>query len=139
MIRPNFTATAGQFFDGARQGLKTDLNWAVNQHLELVTGWEWNRIRFDERDQAFDSHLMRLQARGAVDVHFSIDAFVQYNSLTDVVSTNARLRYNFREGQDLWFVWNEGMNTQREILGAPMLPFTDARTLTMKYTHTFIF
>jgi len=139
MIRPNVTATAGEFFDGARQGLKTDLNWAVNQHLELVTGWEWNRIRFDERDQAFDSHLMRLQARGAVDVHFSIDAFVQYNSLTDVVSTNARLRYNFREGQDLWFVWNEGMNTQRDVPGAPRLPFTDARTLTMKYTHTFVF
>ena len=85
----------------SRTGLKTDLNWAVNQHLELVSGWEWNRIRFDERGQAFDAHLVRLQARGALDVHFSIDAFAQYNSLTDVVSTNARLRYNFREGQDL--------------------------------------
>ena len=139
MIRPNVTATAGQFFDGSRTGLKTDLNWAVNQHLELVSGWEWNRIRFDERGQAFDAHLVRLQARGALDVHFSIDAFAQYNSLTDVVSTNARLRYNFREGQDLWFVWNEGLNLRRDVLGVPRLTFSEARTLTMKYTHTLVF
>ncbi|HKJ00979.1 MAG TPA: DUF5916 domain-containing protein, partial [Longimicrobiales bacterium] len=138
-VRPNVTATAGRFFDGSRTGLKTDVNWAANRHLELVGGWEWNRIRFDEREQAFDAHLLRLQARGAVDVHFSIDAFVQYNSLTDVVSTNARFRYNFREGQDLWFVWNEGLNTQREVLGVPRLPFSQARTLTVKYTHTVVF
>jgi hypothetical protein len=139
-IRPNLTATFGEFFDGARTGLKSDVNWAVNQHLELVSGWEWNRIRFDERNQAFDAHLLRVTARGAVDVHFSFDAFMQYNSLTDVVSTNARLRYNFREGQDLWFVWNEGLNVRRpEVLGVPRLPFSDARTLTMKYTHTVIF
>jgi len=138
-VRPNVTTTVGQFFDGFRSGIKTDLNWSVDQHLELVGGWEWNRIRFDERGQAFDAHLLRLQARGAVDVHFSIDAFLQYNSLTDVVSTNARLRYNFREGQDLWFVWNEGLNMRREVLGVPRLPFSQARTLTMKYTHTLIF
>ncbi|HSG08805.1 MAG TPA: DUF5916 domain-containing protein [Longimicrobiales bacterium] len=138
-LRPDFAITAGQFFDGSRTGLKSGLSWAVDQHLELITGWEWNRIRFDERNQAFDAHLLRLQARGAVDVHLSIDAFFQYNSLTDVVSANARFRYNFREGQDLWLVWNEGLNMQREVLGVPRLPFSQARVLTMKYTHTLVF
>ena len=38
--------------------------------------------------------------------------FVQYNSLTEQATTNARLRYNFREGQDLWLVWNEGLNIE---------------------------
>ena len=36
-------------------------------------------------------------------------------------------------------MWNEGLNMEREILGVPTLPVSNARTLTLKYTHTFIF
>lgn len=139
MVRPNVTFTGGEFFDGRRLGIRTDLNWSVDEHLEVIGGWEWNRIRFEERGQEFDSNLLRLTARGAFNTKFSVDAFAQYNSLDDVVSTNTRFRYNFREGQDLWFVWNEGLNLERQILGVPTLPVSDARALTLKYTHTFIF
>ena len=137
-VRPNVTLTAGEFFDGTRTGLKSDVRLTVNQYLELGGGWEWNHIRFDNRGQSFDSHLLRLKADGALDVHFSVNAFLQYNSLTDQVTTNTRLRYNFREGQDLWFVWNTNLNMERDILGMPRLPFEQARTLTMKYTHTLV-
>jgi hypothetical protein len=101
----------------------------VNRYFELKTGWDWNRIRFDERGQEFDSNLMRVTAHGALDIHLSLDAFVQYNSLTQQATTNARLRYNFREGQDLWLVWNEGLNLDRDVLGAPRLPRTNALVL----------
>lgn len=138
-VRPNLTLTGGDFFDGRRVGIGGNLNWSVNRHLELQGGWEWNRIRFDERGQEFDSSLLRLTARGALNTYFSIDAFAQYNSLNDALTTNTRFRYNFREGQDLWLVWNEGLNLEREVLGVPMLPFESARTLTVKYTHTLVF
>ena len=137
-IQPSVTATAGDFFDGTRVGLNTGLGWAVNRYVDLRLGWDWNRIRFDERGQSFDSNLLRLTARGALDTQLSLDMFVQYNSLTEKATTNARLRYNFREGQDLWLVWNEGLNIERNVLGVPRLPRTSARTLTMKYTHTLI-
>ena len=138
-LRPNVTLTTGKLYDGSGFSLNTSMNWAVNRHLELVPGWQWVRVRFNDRGQLFNSHLVRLQARGAVDIHFSIDAFLQYNSLTRQVSTNARFRYNFREGQDLWFVWNEGLNVDRDPLAVPRLPLSGARTLTLKYTHTLIF
>ena len=138
-VRPNVTLTAGEFFDGTRLGIKTDVTWPASPHLEVVAGWEWNEIQFAGRDQAFDSHLARLTLRGAVDTRFSIDAFAQYNSLTDQLTTNTRLRYNFREGQDLWLVWNEGLNVERDALAVPRLPLRDAHTLTMKYSHTLIF
>ncbi len=138
-VRPNVKVTAGQFFDGRRLSLDNRVNWAANRHIELIGGWEWNRIRFDDRGQAFDAHLFALTARGAVNTAFSIDAFLQFNSLSDRLTTNARFRYNFREGQDLWLVWNEGLNLERTVLGLPRLPFEDARTLTMKYTHTLVF
>lgn len=74
-----------------------------------------------------------------MNTRLSIDTFLQYNSLDDRLTTNARFRYNFREGQDLWLVWNEGLNLDRTVLGLPRLPFQEARTLTMKYTHTLMF
>ncbi|MCA9739575.1 MAG: DUF5916 domain-containing protein [Gemmatimonadota bacterium] len=138
-VRPNLTLRGGQFYDGTRVGVETDFTWPASAHLELGGGWEWNRIRFDERQQSFDSNLLRLRAQAAVDTRASMNAFIQYNSLSGQVSTNARFRYNFREGQDLWFVWNEGLNLDRDVVGLPRRPFEEARTLTVKYTHTLVF
>jgi hypothetical protein len=138
-IRPNVVVTAGQFFDGSRLQINHSFDWAFGPHLGLQGGWEWNRVWLTERGQEFDANLLRLTARIAVDTHLSADIFGQYNSLTDQVTTNSRIRYNFREGRDLWLVWNEGMNLQQDVLGVPRLPFSDARTLTLKYTHTLIF
>lgn len=137
-IRPNVGVTAGDFFDGSRFAVTHDFDWPVSPHVQLRGGWEWNRIRFDDRGQAFDANLLRLTARLALDTHLSMDVFAQYNSLTDQVAANSRLRYNFREGQDLWVVWNEGLNLERDVLGVPRLPLSNARTFSVKYTHTLI-
>ena len=44
----------------------------------------------------------------------------------------------FREGSDLWLVYNDAVNTQRQMIGRPQLPFSDQRALMLKYTYTFI-
>jgi len=66
----------------------------------------------------------------------SISAFIQYNSENHLVSSNIRFRYNPREGNDLWIVYNEGTNTDltREIPNPPRLA---GRTVMLKYTYTF--
>jgi hypothetical protein len=49
-----------------------------------------------------------------------------------------RRRYNFGEGSDLWLVYDEGFNAEREVLpGEPRLPLSDARVLRVKLTRTF--
>ena len=69
---------------------------------------------------------------------FAVASFVQYNNQTDRVSINTRLRYHFKEGNDLWLVYNEGLNSERNQMQGPRLPVTESRTLLLKYTHTFI-
>jgi hypothetical protein len=66
----------------------------------------------------------------------STNAFIQFSSSANTVSANVRFRYNFREGNDLWIVYNERMNSDRDRL-TPTLPFTSARTVLVKYTYTF--
>jgi hypothetical protein len=66
----------------------------------------------------------------------SASAFIQVNSSTDAIISNFRLRYNPKEGNDFYLVFNEGRNTNldREI---PELPQISNRTFLVKYTHTF--
>ena len=62
--------------------------------------------------------------------------FFQYSSNDKFGINNVRFRYNPREGNDLYIVYNEEYNTHlnREI---PTLPFSEARNLIVKYTYTF--
>ena len=68
----------------------------------------------------------------------SLSAYIQYNTAVDKILTNIRFRFNPREGNDFYLVYDEGLNTRlnREI---PDLPFSSGRTFLAKYTYTFGF
>lgn len=61
---------------------------------------------------------------------------IQYNGVDHVGIDNIRIRYNPREGNDLWLAYNDVMNTNRN-REFPNLPQTDSRTFIIKYNHTF--
>ena len=136
LLRANLSAEAGTFYDGRRLELSAEPTWNASRHLELSAEYLGNFVRFPDRDQRFDVHLLRLRAQAALNTKVSTNFFIQYNSAADVISANVRFRYNFREGNDLWIVYNEGLNTNRH-REMPFLPLTDTRTILLKYTHTF--
>jgi len=129
----------GTFYDGWQLRLNLEPTWNISRFVEVRGSYELNGIRFSKRDQGFDAHVFRLRTQVALNTKVSANAFVQHNSADDIVVTNLRLRYNFAEGNDLWIVYNEGLNTDRyrDIRNRPALPFTESRTLLLKYTHTF--
>lgn len=133
-LRPRIEA--GSFFDGWQATAEVSPVWYVSPHLELAATYLFNQIRFPDRDQQFTAHLARLQIGTALNTMVSTNAFIQFNSVTNSISANVRFRYNFREGNDLWLVYNESMNTERHRF-TPMLPITEARTILLKYTYTF--
>ncbi len=133
-LRPH--VEAGAFYDGWQATAGVSPIWYDSPHMELSGFYRFDRIRFPDRDQAFDAHLARLRIGTALNTKVSTNAFIQFNSATNTVSANVRFRYNFREGNDLWIVYDEGMNTDRRRL-TPTLPFTDIRTILVKYTFTF--
>ncbi|MFQ6113926.1 MAG: DUF5916 domain-containing protein [bacterium] len=127
---------AGFFYDGWRVTLGMFPQWNISSELELSSMYEFNRVTFPDRDQRFTAHIGRLRALVMLSTRFSVTAFIQYNSAIDVVITNIRFRYNPREGNDLYLVYDEGMNTDR-YREEPALPFTSSRTVMLKYTYTF--
>ena len=137
-FRGDVTATVGSFYDGSRAGIAIKPTWNQSRHLELSAGYEINRLSFASRDTETTAHLGRLKAQLALNTRMSFSALGQYSNVADLTTFNARFRYHFREGTDLWVVYNEGLNTERDLADQPRLPLSAGRTLMIKYTHAFI-
>jgi hypothetical protein len=139
-VRAAMDFRAGTFYDGTRAQMIFNPTWNVSPHLELGADYQLSHLRFDDRHQTENVQVARLRVRAALDARASGNAFVQYNSTTQRLDANVRLRYAFAEGTDLWLVYNEGLDTDRarDIVGVRS-PFSLARTLLVKYTHTLTF
>ena len=136
LFRADFEWAFGGFFDGWRLDFGVKPTWNVSRHLEMSSEYEVNVVRFPKRHQGFNAHVVRLRTRAALNTQVSLNAFVQYNSASDRFSTNMRFRYNFREGNDVWLVYNENLNTYRDD-EMPRQLLTRGRTVLLKYTNTF--
>lgn len=138
LFRGDFTVTAGSFYDGTRLGAALNPTWNQSKYLELSAGYSVNRLSFDERGVSATAHLARLKAQLALNTHLFFSVFAQYSNEADLTTLNARFRYHFREGTDLWVVYNEGVNTRRDVTDRPRLPRSAGRALMVKYSHTLI-
>ena len=140
-LRTSLDLRSGTYFDGTRTQLILKPTWNLSRHLEVGTDYQLSILRFDERRLRENVQVARVRVRTALDARRSGNVFVQYNSVTESVDVNVRLRYAIAEGTDLWFVYNEGLDTERtrEAPGARLSPMSLARTMILKYSHTFGF
>jgi hypothetical protein len=135
-FRPNVTVEAGPFYDGMRTSLNVSPTWYPSAHLNLETSYRLDHVDFSERGESFTTHVARLRSQVMVSTTISAVGFVQYTSAQNSVIANLRLRFNPREGNDLYIVWNEVLATDRESFD-PVPPLSRERTLLIKYSHTF--
>jgi hypothetical protein len=134
----NTILQAGQYYDGTRISLSLLPSWSLSPKINLEAFYQLNRVLFNDRDDEFTAHIGRLKLQLTLSTRFSAMAFVQYNSAADIVFGNIRMRYNPREGNDLYIVYNQGINTDRSSYD-PLPPVSSDRTLMVKYAYTFIF
>jgi hypothetical protein len=127
----------GQFYDGNQFTINIYNSCKFGSFLSLSPSYEYDRIRFPSRNQYFNGNIAGLQALIMFNTKLSVSAQVQYSNIAHCVVTNMRLRYNPKEGNDLYIVFNEGRNIQlnRE---TPALDPIANRGILVKYTYTFI-
>ena len=126
----------GTFYDGQRFSLDISPRWSISAGLELSGTYQYNSIGFSDRDRHLDVHIVRLRVLAMLSTTFSGTAFIQYNSSQNAITTNLRLRYNPREGNDLYLVYNEEANTHR-FRHVLILPRFNNRTIMLKYIYAF--
>ena len=132
----NLNGVAGGFYDGKRFTIGLEPEWSIGSSVQLSLAYEYNHVNFPDREQLFTANIARFKAIVMFNTKLSVSSFVQYNSADNAVATNLKLRYNPKEGNDLYIVFNEGRNTELD-LENPRLPAVNNRSILFKYTYTF--
>jgi hypothetical protein len=127
---------AGSFYDGTRFSFGIEPSWNVGSSLQLGLKYEHNFLNFKSRNQSFNGGVAGFKALVMFTTKTSISTFIQYNSAENAIITNFRFRYNPREGNDFYIVFNGGRSTYRDIEN-PRFPAFNNRTVLLKYTYTF--
>lgn len=127
---------SGSFYDGFRHTVGLSPRWNVSPSLSLSGLFQINYVTFPDRKEQLTATVARLRMLYMLNTKFTVSAFSQYNSLANGIVSNVRIRYNPREGNDLYVVINEASHTDRSRMN-PMLPLTNNRTVLLKYTYTF--
>jgi hypothetical protein len=133
------TVSEGYFYHGKQfyANLKPTLN--VGKHLDIKADYGFTYLRFSKENTYHHIHLAKLSFNYAFDLHFSANFNIQYNSNEKRFFNNARLRYNFADGHDLYLVWNENFFSERGYYNeALMRPRSEQQVLLVKYYCTFL-
>jgi hypothetical protein len=139
MSKPLFfilTTETGQFFDGGRFSAGIKPTWNISKNYELGGTYNFDYVNFRSRGEEMTNHIIGVKALYMLNTKFSLNAYFQYNTAANGIISNIRLRYNPKEGNDLYIVVNEGRNTNltRDV---PNLPVYSSRSVMVKYTYTF--
>jgi hypothetical protein len=126
----------GSFYDGSRFTFGFEPSWNIGSSLQLGLKYNHNFLNFNSRNQSFSGAVAGFKALVMLNTKLSLSTFIQYNSAENNVVSNFRFRYNPREGNDFYIVFNEGRSTYRDIEN-PRLPLFNNRSLLLKYTYTF--
>ncbi len=138
LLRVNSWVRVGQYYDGRRLTARVAPTWRIpSQYFTAGGSIRYDYITFPERDQEYVNWLYVLNLQASFNVTTSVAGLIQYNKAIDAVIVNLRLRYNPREGTDLYLVYNDNLNTDRQ-REDPELPLSGTRAVLLKYSVTFL-
>ncbi len=127
----------GAYYDGWQLTANVSPRWKSSRFLEVSGTARLDYVDFPERNKKYLNQIIQLRVAASFSVTTSVAGLIQYNSAIDAVILNLRLRYNPREGTDLYLVYNDNLNTDRQ-REEPALPFSDTRAVLLKYSITFL-
>ena len=132
-VSANVTVDTGQFYDGTRTGISTSRGRVqVGPQLTIEPGATVNFVKLPEGN--FTSTLLNGRITYTVTPRMSTSVLMQYNSAAALLSMNARFRWEYRPGSDIFVVLTDNRDTIPA--GFPVLR---NRSLIVKATRLFRF
>jgi hypothetical protein len=131
-LSANIAFRHGSFYDGTTIGFESDMSTRIGTRFIGSIGW--NRQNIELPGGSFHSDLIPLKLSYAFTTLASIQALVQYNNQSSLVSSNIRLALLNRSGTGLFLVYNDRRDT------TTFNPYeTLGRSFVVKYTRLFDF
>ena len=126
-ISGSLTALGGNFYDGTL----TELTWRgrveLTQAVYLEPTVSWNRVTMPSGTA--NTNLMSTRATYSLSPRMFVSALVQFQSRSDSLTSNARFRWEYEPGSELFVVYSDGRTTLNE--GFPAL---ENRSFVVKIT-----
>jgi hypothetical protein len=101
-------ATGGGFYDGRRRSAGASLAWRPRYDLSMEAGVQRNDVARDAG--GFTADLASLRLRYARSTRLLGSAYLQYNTQTRAVVTNARVNLRYRPLSDVFLVYTERLD-----------------------------
>jgi hypothetical protein len=109
-VRANLSVSRGSFYSGHKTTFGASGGAVrVSSQFSLQPSYSLNRVELAEGE--FTTHLLSTRVTYSMSPRAFVSALVQYNSRNASVSTNARLRWEYSPGSELFVVYNEERDT----------------------------
>jgi hypothetical protein len=109
-VAAEFGVTLGDFYDGTRTDYEAEVAWRPSATVNLEAEYIQNVVDLPQGD--FTTQI----ARGRVDIAFSPEVswsnLIQWDSVSDTLGVNSRLRWIVQPGNDVYIVLNQGFVTE---------------------------
>ncbi len=136
-LSSKLSLSTGEFYDGNNITVTMEPTYNISASVQLSGYYNFNHVVFSSRNQEMNAHIARIKFLYMYDTKLSLSSFIQYNSVNRVAVANFRLRYNPKEGNDLYVVYNETRPTNGYFdSGIESVAYLN-RLLQIKYVHTF--
>jgi len=129
---------SGQFFGGKKHTFLIAPFFNVTPDFIVEGSYSLNQLQFDEQLKSVNVALTQLKLLYTFSTQLTVNAFLQHNSVSKTVLGSIRLRYNPKEGNDFFLVYNGDVNQDR-YRNELALPVSNGSTLFLKYSHTLHF
>lgn len=135
-LSSNMILQAGSFYDGFKFSGYFSPSWNAGSSIIITASYRIDQVSFSVRNQKYTNNIIGLRGRFMFTTKLSLTTYVQYNTFSNRIVTNARIRYNAKEGSDFYLVYNEGIDSS---VKANFLVdhSNENRTILLKYTYTF--
>ena len=109
-VAANLTAELGTFYNGRKTSFSASRGRVpITNQLSVEPTYSFNQVTLDQGE--FVTHLVGSRVTYSMTPLMFVSALMQYHSGIDAVSTNARFRWEYRPGSELFIVYNEERNT----------------------------
>jgi hypothetical protein len=126
-------ASFGTFYSGTLTQWINEIKWTSAQgRWQLGVEAEQNFARLPQGN--FVQRLWQPQFTFAWNPNIVLTSFVQYDTESENLGTNTRLRWTFRPGRDLFVVWNRGWQRLRTRPDLALIPENETFAIKLRWT-----
>lgn len=130
------TTWFGQFYDGHLTQQENYLKWTSPKgrvQMEIVTQNDFAHMP----EGNFVQKLWQVQAAYAWNPNLILTSFIQYDTDSQNVGANTRLRWTIKPGNDLFIVWNRGWQRLLTRPDLSLVPQTDLIAVKLRWTFRY--